>query len=92
MRNCKAGPVVAPLAFVVCKWISPVLGIVVGGVSLKNEGVARIVAKFDALEGVSVDVEKWKTYTNEYGALARGTSYFLMPIWICLRLHAARST
>lgn len=39
--------------------------------------LAQIVTKFDALEAASVDVETWKTFTNEYGLLAWGTSYLL---------------
>ncbi len=36
-----------------------------------------ITTSFDALDAVSVDLERWKTYTNENGALAWGTSYLL---------------
>jgi hypothetical protein len=39
--------------------------------------LSQIVAKFDALDAASVDVEKWKAYTNEDGSLAWGTSYLL---------------
>ena len=42
-----------------------------------NEAFANIVAKFDSLGAVSVDTERWKTFTNEQGALAWDTSYAL---------------
>lgn len=77
MRNYEAGPVVAPWAFVACIWISLAPGIAASDQTLKNEGLARIVATFDALEEASVDAEEWKAYTNEDGALAWGTSYIL---------------
>jgi len=45
--------------------------------TLRDEAFAKIVTKFDVLEAASVDVEKWKTFTNEHGGLAWDTSYAL---------------
>ena len=47
----------------------------VGG-GLEGKTIVKFVAKFDALEAASA-VERWKTYTNEHGNLAWGTSYLL---------------
>lgn len=51
--------------------------VVARGGGLAEAAFDQIVAKFDALEAASVDVETWKTFTNEHGSLAWGTSYLL---------------